>query len=75
MNYHEYMESDEWKAVRGKRMKLDHFQCTMCGTAKNLTVHHITYDRLGREDMDDLITLCKGCHAKVHENDIAKKGE
>lgn len=75
VNYHEYMESDEWKAVRGKRMKLDRFQCTMCGTAKNLTVHHITYERLGREDMDDLITLCKDCHAKVHENDLAKKGE
>ena len=74
VDYHEYIKSPAWKERARKRMRMDRFQCSVCGTAKNLAVHHITYERLGHEDMDDLITLCKDCHAKVHENDLAKKG-
>ena len=74
VDYYDYINSPEWKERARKRMRMDRFQCSVCGTAKNLAVHHITYERLGHEDMDDLITLCKDCHAKVHENDLAKKG-
>ena len=72
--YSDYIESEEWKAVRRKRMSIDGYQCQMCGTAKNLEVHHLTYERLGHEDMDDLITLCHKCHEKVHKNDLEKRG-
>jgi len=75
VKYEDYIVSKEWEAKRKERIKRDHYQCAMCGTAKNLQVHHITYERLGHEELDDLITLCKDCHAKVHENDLAKKGE
>lgn len=74
IKYAAYMKSPEWKKNRYPALVRDGFKCAMCGTAKNLVVHHITYERLGHEDMDDLITLCKDCHAKVHENDLAKKG-
>lgn len=73
VDYQEYINSPEWKATSRRRMRMDGFQCAICGTAKNLAVHHITYERLGREEMDDLITLCKNCHSKVHENDINNK--
>lgn len=72
-NYYEYMNSPEWKAKREERLKHDKFQCQMCHTAKNLVVHHITYDRLGHEDLSDLITLCKKCHESVHEKDLENK--
>jgi hypothetical protein len=29
-------------------------------------VHHITYERIYAEDLDDLITVCNRCHEKVH---------
>ena len=74
IEYSAYMNSPEWKKNRYPALVRDGFKCAMCGTAKNLIVHHITYERLGHENMDDLITLCKGCHAKVHENDLSKKG-
>lgn len=31
-----------------------------------LEVHHLTYERLGREHPDDLIVLCPACHAAAH---------
>jgi len=33
---------------------------------RNLEVHHLTYDRLGDERMDDLEVLCPDCHRKAH---------
>lgn len=34
-------------------------------------VHHITYDRLGDEQDDDLILLCSMCHNAIHYPDSA----
>ena len=72
--YLQYLRSEEY--YRNKKLpvlKRDNFQCQICGTAKNLTVHHITYWRLFDEDLDDLITLCDICHYKVHMNDFLNK--
>jgi hypothetical protein len=34
--------------------------------AKPLECHHVTYDRAGDEEWDDLQMLCKPCHARWH---------
>lgn len=34
--------------------------------AYRLEVHHLTYERLGREADDDLIVLCPSCHREQH---------
>lgn len=70
--YSGYIQSSHWKDIRRQRLAMDGFQCSICGTAKNLEVHHLTYERLGHEDLDDLVSLCKRCHAKVHEKDRKK---
>ena len=67
--YYPYLHSELWKNIRRKRIERDGFQCVMCGSAKNLNVHHITYDCLYREDVTDLVTVCKKCHEKLHAND------
>lgn len=33
-----------------------------------LQVHHLTYIRLGNEDLSDLQVLCLGCHRRRHPN-------
>lgn len=71
VKYHDYIKSDKWKAKRLECLKRDNYQCQKCGTAKNLVIHHWTYDRLGNEDLGDIVTLCKNCHKKVHENDLS----
>lgn len=72
-DYREYLESSHWDNIRLARLKKDGYQCQICGSGKNLCVHHLTYDRIGREQMDDLITLCQECHEKVHAIDIERK--
>jgi len=68
--YNDYLQSDEWKARRDYRLKKDGFRCAICGTGKNLQVHHITYERIQNELIDDLVTLCESCHNGVHSSDV-----
>lgn len=72
VDYYEYLHSPEWKAKRKQKLKEVGHKCEECGSAKNLKVHHITYENLGNEDMDDLLVVCKRCHNKLH---IVDNGE
>lgn len=68
--YHEYLSSEEWKKKRLERLKIDKFTCQNCGNkSSRLDVHHITYETLYNESINDIITLCHPCHFKLHEND------
>lgn len=66
--YHnQYLKSDHWIATRSAILKRDGHQCRFCGCMNDLSVHHITYDRLGCESETDLITLCSSCHSRLHD--------
>ncbi|MFF8819121.1 HNH endonuclease [Leucobacter sp. NPDC015123] len=44
--------------------------CLGCGKPWKLKqddLHHITYDRLGAEEHEDLWPLCRGCHTLIHD--------
>lgn len=73
-SYTEYLNSEEWQKRRIKILIRDQFQCQICGTGKQLRVHHIRYpEAYGEEPDSDLITVCDTCHKKIHENDIRAK--
>jgi len=38
-----------------------------------LEVHHLTYERLGRERPDDLLVLCERCHSLEHGREPTEK--
>ena len=45
-------------------------QCLVCGRLWSLRtghLHHVTYMRLGSEELEDLIPLCATDHARLHE--------
>lgn len=65
--YKEYLQSDAWKAKRKAVLIRDQLRCQLCGHEKNLHVHHVTYDRIYNEDLEDLITLCSDCHGGLHK--------
>lgn len=65
-DYQKYINSKWWREKRMERLKLDGFKCQLCGSGMNLNVHHINYENLGKENIDDIVTLCRSCHAKVH---------
>lgn len=68
--YKKYMRSPEWEAKKQERIAIDK-GCCMCGRPleqiRSINVHHITYARLGNENvLTDLCTLCGSCHKKIH---------
>lgn len=73
--YDNYMKSDAWAAKREERLQLDDNKCVMCGRPNGLQkdgktpilqVHHICYSHLGNEPMSEIVSLCAGCHKKIH---------
>ena len=69
IDYYQYLRTKTWREKANERLKQDGYQCVLCRSAKNLSVHHITYENIGFEKMDDLISVCKACHEKLHEHD------
>ena len=65
-SYEKYIHSAAWRKKADQRMEMDHGICCVCGAAAT-EVHHLTYDRFGKEQMDDLVSLCRRCHAKAEE--------
>lgn len=68
-----YLQSIIWSTKRQERMKIDNYRCQICIyhnqiETSELNIHHLTYKRLGYENVDkDLITLCKTHHTAVHD--------
>lgn len=75
VDFNAYIKSEAWKKKSLERFKVDGYVCQMCGSGKNLVCHHITYLRLGNEDIDDLLTVCYSCHKKLHDKDSRKAPE
>ena len=78
--YRKYMQSEAWQAKKQQRLEIDGYKCVMCGKPLSkcksmpLQCHHITYARLGHENVHtDLVTLCGSCHRKIHNYYQRKK--
>ncbi len=52
-----------FSGLRGEILERDGHQCRACGSADRLHVHH---RKPGVNDRDWLITVCAGCHARLH---------
>ena len=66
LRYAKYLRSSKWCKTRTKALLRDKHECRHCGSKVQLEVHHITYKRIYKEKLKDLITLCKSCHMKEH---------
>ena len=76
LKYYDYLHSEEWQAKRLQALVRDNFRCQLCGSGTNVQVHHINYENLHTDaELDDLVTLCKACHEKVHSTDLQAKFE
>ena len=68
MNYHKYLCSSHW--LKFRQEALEHYgkKCADCGTEHaKFDVHHLSYNRLGREELADVVVLCHKCHKLRHE--------
>lgn len=66
--YKDFLETNYWKCVsREKKRRVS--KCQICGSDKNIQVHHNSYVHHGYEHEfidEDLTCLCKDCHKKFH---------
>ena len=64
--YRRYLKSRAWRDTRERILVRDGYRCRSCGTGNYLQVHHLTYERIGYERPNDLLTLCHDCHQRCH---------
>jgi len=60
----------DFKQLRPQVIDRDGNKCTICGSTEQLHAHH--WDNSGgteevNNDMDNLVTLCVGCHNAIHK--------
>lgn len=68
--YYEYLKSDEWKDKRIRVLNRDKYICQGCLIDKATQVHHLTYDRIFKEPLFDLTSVCEKCHILIHNIEI-----
>lgn len=66
-NYFKYINSIYWLKRKETYYKNHAKLCQACGTNKYIDLHHLTYNILGLENDNDLICLCRDCHAQLHK--------
>lgn len=64
--YEAHLQSETWRQMRQLVIQRDGGLCQGCLQAPGQHVHHLTYDRVGRELAFDLILLCEACHERAH---------
>lgn len=67
-SYIVFLASNYWKIVREMVLKRDGYKCMICSNTKYLQVHHDHYKNHFNEHnhLEDLMTLCRGCHKEHH---------
>ncbi len=66
MPYETYLRTDWWQWRRLRSLWLAGQRCQHCRQRGGLQVHHLTYERRGRERDEDLAVLCDRCHIVEH---------
>ena len=69
-DYYKYLlhlQSDYWKNIRLQVLERDNNTCQECKEKPATEVHHLTYERLGNELLEDLLAVCRICHLNIHE--------
>ena len=72
-NYNRFYHSKEWKKLRTEALERDNYLCVECLKNGKITpadtVHHIKplrIDQTGAEDLNNLETVCRACHNRLH---------
>jgi len=64
--YQLYLQTSYWAGVRRRMLANAGEKCMRCPSRSGLQVHHLSYDRVGRERDVDLLVLCRNWHMNEH---------
>lgn len=66
-SYAEYLRTAHWAKTREAAYLVHGRTCARCGRTDGLNMHHLTYLRIGRENvLFDLVPLCREHHVEEH---------
>jgi len=65
--YEEYLQTPHWQELRKKIFERSHGICEKCKQVKMVDVHHLSYERIGKENLEDLLAVCEDCHNQFHD--------
>jgi hypothetical protein len=60
--YQKYLTSREWALLKRRVLDRCGGKCERCHFGKYEESHHLTYERIGHESIDDLRGICGKCH-------------
>lgn len=66
-DYDAYMASPAWQERVEAYFSTVPKLCMACLSPEAVSLHHVTYERLGAEDDDDLMPLCRTHHLALHD--------
>ena len=61
-----YMQTKQWIELKEHRLRIAQYKCECCGSTYKLHLHHVTYERLTQEHIEDVAVLCNICHNRLH---------
>src|SRR5262249_32260140 len=65
ITYLRYLRSDIWREKRRLVLECDGYRCQLWLQHVATEVHHTTYAHLSHEPLQDLLSLCRTCHAAI----------
>lgn len=66
VDYDLYLKTQKWRDKAKRVLNRDKYICQGCLINEASEVHHLTYERIYREPLYDLVSLCHNCHRSVH---------
>jgi hypothetical protein len=66
--YKQYLQSPHWRKFRTKIYSYVR-NCAACGSEENLNIHHLNYEHLYKETIEDVVVLCRICHGSLHRSE------
>ena len=68
------MRSAQWRNISALVKKQAGQRCQRCGFGSTtLHAHHLTYERFGKERLEDLECVCERCHPKADAQRVAQR--
>ncbi len=68
IDYARYLQTEHWQAVRKARNRRANYRCEKCKADNpRPRVHHRSYERIGCELLEDVISYCNKCHESEHD--------
>jgi len=76
--YDDYLRSQHWQRTRIRRLlraeineefnliRCERKDCGLLVPLGAIDIHHLTYARVGKEQLDDLACFCRSCHGVEH---------